>query len=229
MNREYTPLKVENTKNGRRFAIGDIHGCYFVFKKLIDNQLNITKNDQIFILGDLIDKGHNSALVLDLILELKKNGFQMYPIKGNHEEKLMLSYNCGFDFFESYLTEYNSLDLLDGDLEIYLEFISNFDYCIELDNCILSHCGINEKRINPFTDLRGMFPNINFKFNEEEYLSKTQIHGHMVKTIQEIQNNVKNKEIRFSIDSGCYLQGNDFGYLTALDLDTMELFHQKAG
>lgn len=161
------------------------------------------------------------------MFDLKKEGYEIYPIKGNHEEKLLSAYYCGFDFFESYLEEYNSTDLLDGNLEKYLEFISTFHYCVELDSFILSHVGVNEKRINPFTDLRGMFSNINFKFIEEEYLGKTQIHGHIVKTIDEISKSVNDREKRFSIDSGCYIESDEFGFLTALDLDSMELFHQS--
>jgi hypothetical protein len=96
-----------------------------------------------------------------------------------------------------------------------------------LDNFILSHSGINENRINPFTDLRGMFPNINFKLEKLDLKNKMQIHGHVVKTIEQIKESVEGKEKRISIDSGCYLNGTGLGYLTALDLDSMQLYHQK--
>ena len=227
MTKDYIPKKIEKNDKGRRIAIGDIHGCYFALENLLIEKLQLTRDDQIFFLGDIIDRGLNSALVLDLIIHLQKNNYQIFPIKGNHEEQFLMAYNCGFDFFESYLKEYNSLDLLGGELESYLELIYNFEYCIELDNFILSHSGINEKRINPFTDLRGMFPKVNFKFNEVEYLSKIQIHGHSVNTIEEIKNSILKKERRVSIDSGCYLNTEEFGFLTALDLDAMKLYHQE--
>jgi len=226
MAKEYTPKIIDKNEKGRRIAIGDIHGCFFAFKKLLE-KLEITQNDQIFLLGDVIDKGQNSSKVLDLIIELKNSNHQIFPIKGNHEEKLLNAFNCGFDFFEKYLETYNSQDLLCGNLEEYLELISNFEYCIELDKYVLSHAGINEGEINPFTDLRGMFSNIKFQFNEAKYLKKIQIHGHIVRTINEIEENVNNKNMRFSIDSGCYLNNKEFGYLTALELDSMKLFHQK--
>ena len=226
MIKKYTPKKIERNKYGRRIAIGDIHGCYFTLKELL-KKLKLTKDDQIFLLGDLIDKGRDSSKVLDLVIELKENGHQIFPIKGNHEEKLLLAYNCGFDFFEKYLEEYNSQDLLCGKLEEYLELIYNFEYCIELDNFVLSHAGINEGRINPFTDLRGMFPMIEFQFNEADFLRKTQVHGHMMRSRTEIRKNVEEGAMRFSIDSGCYINEDESGYLTALELDSMELFHQK--
>jgi len=226
MKKNYSPRKVEKKKEGRRIAIGDVHGCYYTLKRLLEDKVGVTKEDQIFLLGDIIDKGENSSLVLDLILELKRMDFQIFPIKGNHEEKLLTAYNCGFEFFENYLEEYNSLDLLGGDLVSYLDLISTFDYCIELDEFVLSHCGINENRINPFSDLRGMFPLINFQFDEKELRSKIQVHGHVVRTIEEIKNSINQNEKRFSIDSGCCVREEEYGYLTALDLDSMILYHE---
>ncbi|MEL6945488.1 MAG: hypothetical protein AAFO82_22775, partial [Bacteroidota bacterium] len=120
-----------------------------------------------------------------------------------------------------------NMDLLGDDLGEYLNLIYKFEYCIELDKFVLSHPGINEGRISPFTDLRGMFPRVKFKFEEEKLITKTQIHGHLVRTIDEIEESVLIKKRRFSIDSGCYLDENQFGYLTALDLDEMKLYHQK--
>ncbi len=227
MTKEYVPKKIQRNDKGRRIAIGDIHGCYFTFEHLLKEVIQITKDDQIFLLGDLIGKGLNSSLVLDLVNDLKRKDYQVFPIKGNHEEKLLAAYKCGFDFFENYLNEYNSLDLLGGDLEEYLELIYKFEYCIELDNFVLSHSGINENRINPFTDLRGMFPNVEFKFEEEKLLSKIQVHGHLVRTKNEINESIETKEKRFSIDSGCYLDEEQYGFLTALNLDEMKLYHLK--
>ena len=139
-----------------------------------------------------------------------------------------MAYNCGFDFFEKYLQNYNSLDLLEGELDLYLNMISQFEYCIELDNFVLSHAGIAQNNRSPFTDTRAMFPTIHFNFKDKQWYKKTQIHGHLVRTIKEIQQSVKQNKRQFSIDSGCYLRQEGLGYLTALNLDTMELFHQKS-
>ena len=92
---------------------------------------------------------------------------------------------------------------------------------------MLSHVGINENRINPFTDLQGMFPEVLFNFDVQNILRKIQIHGHLVRTIDEIESSVKQRKKRFSIDSGCYLNEDGLGYLTAIDLDTMQLYHKK--
>ena len=59
-------LTQEITKNtGRRFAISDIHGCGKTFIYLVEDILNLKKDDQLFILGDLIDRGKNSILLIN--------------------------------------------------------------------------------------------------------------------------------------------------------------------
>lgn len=227
MTQTYKPKQLKRTGKGRRIAIGDIHGCFFALESLLKEQLVIKQEDQIFLLGDLINKGKNSALVLDFIIQLQNNEYQIFPIRGNHEEQFLMAYNCGFEFFERYLAESNSLDLLDDKLEAYLNFVSEFDYYIELEHVFLSHCGISSGSITPFTDIRGMFPNINFQLDMSILMQKIQVHGHLAKTKQEIVKSIKGHQKKFSIDSGCYSDEIGMGYLTALDLDNMTLFHQK--
>ena len=54
----------------RKIVIGDIHGCYYTFESLL-SQFNFdAKQDQLFLLGDLVGKGSNAHLVLDFCMEL---------------------------------------------------------------------------------------------------------------------------------------------------------------
>ena len=159
-------------------------------------------------------------------MELRQANYQIFPLKGNHEQRLLMAFDCGFDFFEDYLAKANLEDLLDGDLEAYLSFINEFEYVYELDIFVLSHIGFDKKANSLYTDMRGMFSRVDFQINDK-LLLKTQIHGHIVQTIDEIKTNVQNQSKRFSIDSGCYLNEEEYGYLTALNLDSFELFFQK--
>lgn len=219
-------VKVEFSKYNNRYAIGDIHGCYEPLEKLLFDRLKITENDQLFLLGDLISKGSNSAKVLDLLMELRQANYQIFPLKGNHELRLLTAFDCGFDFFEDYLAKANCEDLLDGDMEAYLSFINDFEYVYELDNFVLSHVGFDEKANSLYTDMRGMFSRVDFQIDDNLF-SKTQIHGHIVQTIDEIKSSVQNQSKRFSIDSGCYLNDDEYGCLTALDLDSFKLVFQR--
>lgn len=70
---------------GRLIAIGDIHGCVGELELLL-NKLNITESDAVIFLGDLVDRGPSSGLVVELIAELCRLG-NYYCVQGNHDNK----------------------------------------------------------------------------------------------------------------------------------------------
>ena len=70
----------------QRWIIPDIHGCLKTLKVLLENQLKITKNDKVYFLGDYIDRGPDGKGVLDYLMRLKEEEYDIYCIKGNHED-----------------------------------------------------------------------------------------------------------------------------------------------
>lgn len=62
------------------YIISDIHGCYKEFKQLLE-KINFTNKDELYILGDILDRGPEPIPVLKDIM-LRSN---VYFIKGNHE------------------------------------------------------------------------------------------------------------------------------------------------
>ena len=79
--------KIEKGR-GKRLVIPDIHGCSNTFKELIE-KVAPTKDDQLFFLGDYIDRGVDSSGVLKYLNELSEKGYQVFPIRGNHEQMLL--------------------------------------------------------------------------------------------------------------------------------------------
>jgi serine/threonine protein phosphatase 1 len=69
--------------NGRLIAIGDIHGCHQEFAELL-SRLALTKEDRIVLLGDLVNRGPDSARVIDLARE-----HHCSALLGNHELRLL--------------------------------------------------------------------------------------------------------------------------------------------
>jgi predicted phosphodiesterase len=69
--------------NGRLIAIGDIHGCYQEFGDLLE-RLNLTKDDQLILLGDLVNRGPDSGKVIDLA-----RAHRAISLLGNHELRLL--------------------------------------------------------------------------------------------------------------------------------------------
>jgi hypothetical protein len=69
--------------NGRLIAIGDIHGCYQEFGDLLE-RLNLTKDDQLVLLGDLVNRGPDTGKVIDLA-----RAHRAISLLGNHELRLL--------------------------------------------------------------------------------------------------------------------------------------------
>jgi serine/threonine protein phosphatase 1 len=77
----------------RTFAIGDIHGCDVAFESLLD-KLALTPEDTLVSLGDVIDRGPNSARVLDVLVELSAH-CRLVFVMGNHEQMMLEALESG--------------------------------------------------------------------------------------------------------------------------------------
>lgn len=79
----------------RIYAIGDIHGCYDLMRRLIDRigehhaALPTPRALHIVFLGDLIDRGPDSAEVLDFVYNLQMKSDRVITLLGNHEEAML--------------------------------------------------------------------------------------------------------------------------------------------
>ena len=69
-----------------RWIIPDIHGCARTVKVLLENMLKVTRDDELFFLGDYIDRGPASKEVLDYLMDLQERGWKIHCLKGNHED-----------------------------------------------------------------------------------------------------------------------------------------------
>ena len=71
----------------RIIAIGDIHGCVNALETLLE-AMAPGKNDLLIVLGDFVDQGHETWLVIDCLLALRER-CSLVCLKGNHEEMLV--------------------------------------------------------------------------------------------------------------------------------------------
>ena len=69
----------------RQIAVGDIHGCVKTFRLLVRDELRLTPNDHLILLGDVIDRGPDSKGVIDEIIALRDLGIRVQVLQGNHE------------------------------------------------------------------------------------------------------------------------------------------------
>ena len=72
----------------RKFIISDIHGFGNVYYSMMSYLDNISKNEKIelYINGDLIDRGYESAeILLDIKKRIEENKYKITYLGGNHE------------------------------------------------------------------------------------------------------------------------------------------------
>ncbi len=138
-------------------VIGDIHGCYNTLADLYDHIKHV---NEIYSVGDLIDRGKYSKEVVEFCKEKS-----IRPVKGNHEDMMIRVLNrpdnfLGFKFeaAENYYLNggqetqrsYTGLDSFDGFIKFKqeLKLLGHFDYLknlplkYEIHKVILSHAGI---------------------------------------------------------------------------------------
>ncbi|MEZ7994310.1 MAG: metallophosphoesterase [Candidatus Poseidoniaceae archaeon] len=66
------------------WVIGDIHGFSVTFENLVDI-LQLSENDRVVVLGDLIDRGPDSYSVVKIV----QADSRIYSTKGNHEQMMV--------------------------------------------------------------------------------------------------------------------------------------------
>jgi serine/threonine protein phosphatase 1 len=218
---------------GRRLVVPDVHGCLKTFQALLQ-KIQVTKEDQVFLLGDYIDRGPNSSGVIELILDLLSQGFQLHGIRGNHEEMIMDCMMQGAKALYGYAEQYRVLDLLDGTGKKinprYLDFMSGLPYLIETEGYILVHAGLDffNKHIDPFENYSEMLWIRDFEVDTDRLGGRKLIHGHTPVYLRQIKTALQENAPVFPLDNGCVFKGwsAGLGNLVCLDLDSRELWVQ---
>lgn len=66
-------------------VVGDLHGCFYTLRKLIETVEKKYKDIIFVFVGDLIDRGKYSKETLQFLLQLSKN-YRCIFLMGNHED-----------------------------------------------------------------------------------------------------------------------------------------------
>lgn len=216
----------------KRYVITDIHGCAATFLKLLREQVKPAKEDDIYLLGDYVDRGPNSKGVLDIIFEMQQDGFAVKCLRGNHEQFLLdaledrrfemhwLDNNGGAEALASF-----GVDSVHDIPSKYIRFIEDLPYYFELPDYFLVHAGFNFKTEKPFEDKEAMLMIRNFPVNHQVVKGKSIIHGHTPTPLHKIKTNLDDgAAVKINLDAGCvYKEAPDMGYLVALELNAWQL------
>lgn len=216
----------------RVFIIGDIHGCCKTFKKLVLEKISIKKSDKIYCLGDYVDRGPDSKGVIDFILKMRKKGYNIHTLRGNHEEIMLNSVNDEKSFLhwtknggDKALTSFK-IDSIKKLKPVYRNFIKRTKFYIETKDFMLVHAGLNFTIENPLADKDAMLWVRNFTVDKDYLKGKILIHGHTPMTREQI---ISQKfESPINLDGGCvYKDRNGYGSLFALNFHDRKLIEVK--
>jgi serine/threonine protein phosphatase 1 len=223
---------------GRRFVIGDIHGCFRTFKYLVEEELHLTSSDSLFLLGDLIDRGPGSKAVIDYVRELS-NDMVVRPVLGNHEFMMLQSLDDE-DYFRLWTSNGCAMTLLSFGVamsqvdnwksvsiipEDYMDFIRKWPLYEKTDDFLFVHAGVDASGKDPLGDAETVLWTRNEEVPLDFLQGRKLIHGHTPVPLSLIQERLKNPETKiFNLDGGCvYATFPGLGFLVALDLDQMIL------
>ena len=190
------------------FVVGDVHGCYYTFKQLIENHWN-KKNEYLVLVGDLINKGPHSFEAFSYFLTLKKEyPYQVFLIRGNHEQHFLNTLNS--NKYNGYKQLIHDIKGLGVNKLALTEWLNNLPFKWETPHILITHGGISGKTKNPFTATaaKGVLYNRDACKN----IGKVQVHGHDMITVEEPK--YKAYSNSWNVDTGAWT-GN---FLSAIRL-----------
>jgi serine/threonine protein phosphatase 1 len=86
-------LERRDTANMVVYAVGDVHGCLDLYKRLeqsiVEDARALGQPACIILLGDVIDRGPASADMVDHLLSAPPRGLERLCLRGNHEDMML--------------------------------------------------------------------------------------------------------------------------------------------
>lgn len=210
--------------------IGDIHGCFFELDLLL-KKLKKIDNRKIIFVGDITDRGPNSAECIELIMDLVSKN-QALCVMGNHDNKLM-RFCLGRNVVQNNGLEKTIKQIFNLDKNKIENFISNLPYYLILDdgNLIVVHAAwkdiLSDERqarnwclYGPTTGkkLENGYPDRIDWVSKRKSKKPLIIYGHQTYLDPRIENNT------IGIDTGCVYGG----FLTAVQYPEINFIKVKA-
>lgn len=211
----------------RLIAIGDIHGCYDQLRTMMEDKIKARREDKIILLGDYIDRGPEIRKTIDYIIGLKNEGFNLLTLRGNHEVMMLHAFETGdFSawFWNGGESTLGSLGILStGKLDDrYMKFFNDLLWYHEDGKYLFVHAGFNDS--DPFNDRNAMIWTRNEQYTNPLLADKIIVHGHTPITVEKCLEKIRNNNHVINIDTGCVYNDPGYGTLTAIELNSREMF-----
>jgi serine/threonine protein phosphatase 1 len=213
--------------SSRRIVVGDVHGHYKGLQALL-SLLQLSDCDTVYFLGDLIDRGPDSAQVVEFVRT------QGYPcLMGNHEQMMLTAFSTADTnrfAMEAWLTaggrstleSYTEADQLNADLE----WMATLPPYLDLGDLWLVHAGVDprfpieEQTSQEFCWIRKDFHQMSRPFFDDKLI----VSGHTITfTLPGVSpGQVAKGKGWMDIDTGAYHPKS--GWMTALDATAQKVY-----
>ena len=220
----------------RAYAVGDVHGRLDLLDALLrdivaDHQSRAPARGLVVLVGDLIDRGPDSAGVIDRLRRFDEAGLKVVGIAGNHEEVLLTILSGdpepiegwlrfgGTETLRSYGADPEAIaalppetaqrritELIPTEHRFFLEELGD---SLRFGDYLFVHAGIRPGVPLDQQSLRDL------RWIREPFLSDTRDHGVIVVHGHTIRDQVEEVGSRIGIDTGAYASGR----LTALAIE----------
>lgn len=230
----------------RAYVVGDIHGRLDLLDQLLDKihadlERAPRKKVVLIFVGDLIDRGPQSAGVIERLRAYKRSGVRRIVLLGNHEEVLLrilegdstlidswLKFG-GAECLESYGVDPRTIHKMDppaalGEIveaipDAHARFLAECADTFRFGDYLIVHAGIR-----PGTEIEQQLQS-DLRWIREPFLGDRCDHGFVVVHGHTISNDVEVFHNRIGIDTGAYASGK----LTALAIDGEERWFLDTG
>lgn len=223
----------------RVYAIGDIHGRLDLFDRLIeriaqDEAERASLPRLLVLLGDLIDRGPQSAQMIDRAMALARSDEDVRFLKGNHEELFIAAARGSVQsagFFRRIggvetLASYGLAPALSAAMDDdaiarwmlahvpreHVDFADDFEDMLAIGDYLFVHAGIR-----PRVPLEAQLP-ADLRWIRGDFLMHRGDHGRVVIHGHSITPDVDEQPNRIGIDTGAWRSGR----LTAIGLEGTE-------
>lgn len=219
-----------------KYVISDLHGEYSKFLEMLE-LIHFSDNDELYILGDVLDRGKQSIQIIDYIRSSKNIHF----ILGNHEQLYMMAYdNPSYMVYwlqnggDATYAELKELGI--GYMKDLYNYLKDIPLYIVIDKFILVHAGIyvpdnaEDISLDELMSIQShddLLWSRDFINSNKAFKDYTVICGH-TPTINYMKDNKKAKILhspgKIMIDCGAVFK-EDNGCLSCLRLDDLEEFY----
>ena len=215
-----------------RYATTDLHGCLHTFRHLVEEELCLTRHDELYLLGDYVNKGPDSRGVLDYLMHLQAVGYSVQCLRGNHDQALLDAARHrwrwtwrGLAGRQPTLRSFGVRRAADIPAP-YLDWLDALPYEIELPDFVLVHAGY-DFALPPEQmrrDHATMLTTKKFGYDPMRLAGKRLLHGHVPTPAAEVRRRAATCPGALGLDTGCVYRHNPaLAHLAALNLDTWQL------